>query len=112
MHVVSSDRVFLDLWRLQCTVHYCVARGAGGAGGGPRGAGGGTDFRVVLHGRCSVARWQKFRPKSSKVAEFWLNLTKKVAEKGPHKIFKRSSLLLAMITTTYNVHQDEIKFDF
>jgi hypothetical protein len=35
-----------------------------------------------------------------------------VAEKGPHKIFKRSSLLLAMITTTYNVHQDEIKFDF
>jgi hypothetical protein len=81
-------------------------------GGGPGGAGGGTDCRVVLHGRCSVARWQKFRPKSSKVAEFWLNFTKKVAEKGPHKIFKRSSLLLAMITTTYNVHQDEIKFDF
>ncbi len=32
-------------------------------------------------------------------------------EKGPQKIFKRSSLFLAMITT-YNVHQDEIKFDF
>ncbi len=35
----------------------------------------------------------------------------KVAEKGPQKIFKRSSLFLAMITT-HNVHQDEIKFDF
>ncbi len=23
VHVVSCDRVFLDLWRLQCTVHYC-----------------------------------------------------------------------------------------
>ncbi len=71
----------------------------------------------------SVARWQKFRPKSSKkgrekkklaericgriLAEFY----HKVAEKGPQKIFKRSSLFLAMITT-YNVHQDKIKFDF
>ncbi len=35
----------------------------------------------------------------------------KVAEKGPQKIFKRSSLFLAVITT-YNVHQDKIKFDF
>jgi hypothetical protein len=41
------------------------------------------------------------------LAEFYQN----VAEKGPQKIFKRSSLFLAMITT-YNVHQDEIKFDF
>jgi hypothetical protein len=41
------------------------------------------------------------------LAEFY----QKVAEKGPQKIFKRSSLFLAMITT-YNVHQDEIKFDF
>ncbi len=35
----------------------------------------------------------------------------KLAEKGPQKIFKRSSLFLAVITT-YNVHQDKIKFDF
>jgi hypothetical protein len=41
------------------------------------------------------------------LAEFY----QKVAEKGPQKIFKRSFLFLAMITT-YNVHQDEIKFDF
>ncbi len=41
------------------------------------------------------------------LAEFY----PKVAEKGPQKIFKRSSLFLAMITT-YNVHQDEIKLDF
>ncbi len=41
------------------------------------------------------------------LAEFY----QKVAEKGPQKIFKRSSLILAMITT-YNVHQDKIKFDF
>jgi hypothetical protein len=41
------------------------------------------------------------------LAEFY----QKAAEKGPQKIFKRSSLFLAMITM-YNVHQDEIKFDF
>jgi hypothetical protein len=41
------------------------------------------------------------------LAEFY----QKGAEKGPQKIFKRSSLFLAMITA-YNVHQDEIKFDF
>jgi hypothetical protein len=41
------------------------------------------------------------------LAEFY----QKVSDKGPQKIFKRSSLFLAMITT-YNVHQDEIKFDF
>jgi hypothetical protein len=41
------------------------------------------------------------------LAEFY----QKVAEKGPQKIFKRSSLFLAIITK-YNVHQDEIKFDF
>ncbi len=40
------------------------------------------------------------------VAEFWL-----ILEKGPQKIFKRSSLFLAVITT-YNVHQDKIKSDF
>ncbi len=40
------------------------------------------------------------------LAEFY----QKVAEKGPQKNFKRSSLFLAMITT-FNVHQDEIKFD-
>jgi hypothetical protein len=38
------------------------------------------------------------------LAEFY----QKVAEKGLQKIFKRSSLFLALITT-YNVHQDEIK---
>jgi hypothetical protein len=70
----------------------------------------------------SVARWQKFRPKSSKGAakkelaericgRILADFTKKVAEKGLQKIFKRSSLFLAVITT-YNVHQDEIKFDF
>jgi hypothetical protein len=56
-----------------------------------------------------VAEIPSQKLKSGRIlAEFY----QKVAEKGPHKIFKRSSLLLAMITTTYNVHQDEIKFDF
>jgi hypothetical protein len=71
--------------------------------------------RIARHLRNSVARWQKFRPKSLKgaaekkklaericgriLAEFY----QKVAEKGSQKIFKRSSLFLAMITT-YNVH--------
>jgi hypothetical protein len=41
------------------------------------------------------------------LAEFY----QKVAEKGPQKIFKRSSKFFAMIYT-YNVRQDEIKFDF
>ena len=66
----------------------------------------------------SVARWQKFRPKCSKGAaekkNLWPNFGwfyQKLAEKGPQKIFKRSSLFLAVITT-YNVHQDKIKFDF
>ncbi len=69
----------------------------------------------------SVARWQKFRPKSSKgpqkkklaerICGRILADYQKVAEKGPQKILKRSSLFLAVITT-YNVHQDEIKFDF
>ncbi len=40
------------------------------------------------------------------LAEFY----QKVAEKGPQKIFKQSSLLLAI--TTYNVHQDKIKYGF
>jgi hypothetical protein len=70
----------------------------------------------------SVARWQNSDQKAQKgsqkkklvericgriLTEFY----QKVAEKGPQKIFKRSSLFLAMITT-YNVHQGEIKFDF
>jgi hypothetical protein len=65
----------------------------------------------------SVARWQKFRPKSSKraaeinfVAEFWLILPK-TGRKGAAENFQKSSLFLAVITT-YNVHQDKIKFDF
>jgi hypothetical protein len=64
---------------------------------------------------CSVARWQKFRPKSSQgatekkfVAEFWLP---KTGRKGAAENFQKSSLFLAVITT-YNVHQDKIKFDF
>ena len=66
---------------------------------------------------CSVARWQKFRPKSSQgatekkfVAEFWLILPK-TGRKGAAENFHKSSLFLAVITT-YNVHQDKIKFDF
>ena len=66
---------------------------------------------------CSVARWQKFRPKSSKgatekkfVAELWLILPK-TGRKGAAENFQKSSLFLAVITT-YNVHQDKIKFDF
>jgi hypothetical protein len=69
------------------------------------------------HSRSSVARWQKFRPKSSKgatekkfVAEFWLILPK-TGRKGAAENFQKSSLFLAVITT-YNVHQDKIKFDF
>ncbi len=38
------------------------------------------------------------------------DFTRKWQKKG-QKIFKRSSLFLAVITT-YTVHQDEIKFDF
>jgi hypothetical protein len=66
----------------------------------------------------SVARWQKFRPKSSKGAaeikicgRILADFTKNRQKKGPQKIFKRSSLFLAVITT-YNIHQDKIKFDF
>jgi hypothetical protein len=51
----------------------------------------------------SVARWQKLRPKNSKGAaekKSWpKEFYQKVAEKGPQKIFKRSFLFLAMITT-------------
>jgi hypothetical protein len=35
----------------------------------------------------------------------------KLAEKGAAENFQKSSLFLAVITT-YNVHQDKIKFDF
>ena len=53
----------------------------------------------------SVARWQKFRPKSSKGAaeikicgRILADFTKNRQKKGPQKIFKRSSLFLAVIT--------------
>jgi hypothetical protein len=53
---------------------------------------------ILVH--TSVARWQKFQPKSSKgaaekkswpkefVAEFWLNFTKKWQKKGSRKFSK------------------------
>ena len=44
------------------------------------------------------------------VAEFWLILPK-TGRKGAAENFQKSSLFLAVITT-YNVHQDKIKFDF
>jgi hypothetical protein len=41
VHVVSCERVFLDLWCLQCTVHYCEL----------------AAFCTVEGGGLSVARW-------------------------------------------------------
>jgi hypothetical protein len=70
---------------------------------------------VLPGGRNSGQKAQK-GPQKKKVGRknLWPNLAEfyqKVAEKGPQKIFKRSSLFLAMITT-YIVHQHGIKFDF
>jgi hypothetical protein len=70
---------------------------------------------VLQGGRNSGQKAQK-GPQKKKLAEricgrILAEFYQKVAEKGKHKIFKRSSLFLAMITM-YNVHQDEIKFDF
>jgi hypothetical protein len=66
-------------------------------------------------GRNSCQKAQK-GPQKKKLAErisgrILAEFYQKVAEKGPQTIFRGSSLFLAMITT-YNVHQDEIKFDF
>jgi hypothetical protein len=70
---------------------------------------------VLPGGRNSGRKAQK-GPQKKKVGRknLWPNFGcfyQKVAEKGPQKIFKRRSLFLAVITM-YNVHQDEIKFDF
>ena len=66
-------------------------------------------------GRNSGKKAQKGPQKEKKLAEricgrILAEFYQKVAEKGPQKIFKRSSLLLAI--TTYIVHQDEIKYGF
>jgi hypothetical protein len=50
------------------------------------------------------------RRKKKFVAEFWLILPK-TGRKGAAENFQKSSLFLAVITT-YNVHQDKIKFVF
>ncbi len=72
-------------------------------------------FSVLPGGKNSGQKAQK-GPQKKKVGRknLWPNFGwfyQKVAEKGPQKIFKRSSLFLAVITTYY-VHQDEIKFVF
>ncbi len=74
--------------------------------------GGVTDFQAVLpRGRNSGQKAQK-GPQKKKMAErICGRILAKSGRKGLQKIFKRSSLFLAMITT-HNVHQDEIKFDF
>ena len=64
---------------------------------------------------CQVAeipakKLKRSRRKKKFVAEFWLILPK-TGRKGAAENFQKSSLFLAVITT-YNVHQDKIKFDF
>jgi hypothetical protein len=64
---------------------------------------------------CQVAeipakKLKKGSRKKKFVAEFWLILPK-TGRKGAAENFQKSSLFLAVITT-YNVHQDKIKFDF
>ncbi len=49
------------------------------------------------------------RRKKKFVAEFWLILPK-TGRKGAAENFQKKFLILAVITT-YNVHQDKIKFD-
>jgi hypothetical protein len=71
---------------------------------------------VLPGGRNSGQKAQKGPQKEKKLVEricgrILAEFYQKVAVKGPQKIFNRSSLFLAMITT-YNVPQDEIKFDF
>jgi hypothetical protein len=68
---------------------------------------------VLPGGRNSGQKAQK-GPQKKKLAEricgrILAEFYQKVAEKGLQKIFKRSSLFLAVITM-YNVQQDEIKF--
>jgi hypothetical protein len=70
---------------------------------------------VLPGGRNSGQKAQR-GPEKKKVGRknLWPNfggILPKSGIKGAAEIFKRSSLFLAMITT-YNVHQDEIKFDF
>ena len=63
-----------------------------------------------LPGRNSGQKAQKGPQKKKFLAEFWLILPK-TGRKGAAENFQKSSLFLAVITT-YNVHQDKIKFDF
>jgi len=65
---------------------------------------------VLPGGRNSGQKAQKGPQKKKFVAEFWLILPK-TGRKGATENFQKSSLFLAVITT-YNVHQDKIKFDF
>jgi len=65
---------------------------------------------VLPGGRNSGQKAQKGPQKKKFVAEFWLILPK-TGRKGAAENFQKSSLFLAVITT-YNVHQDKIKFDF
>jgi hypothetical protein len=64
---------------------------------------------------CQVAeipakKLKRGRRKKKFEAKFWLILPK-TGRKGAAESFQKSSLFLAVITT-YNVHQDKIKFDF
>ena len=65
---------------------------------------------VLPGGRNSGQKAQKGPQKKKFLAEFWLILPK-TGRKGAAENFQKSSLFLAVITT-YNVHQDKIKFDF
>jgi len=70
-------------------------------------------IQPVLQG-CQAEIPAKKLKRGHRKKNFWPNFGwfyQKQAEKGPQKIFKRSSLFLAVITT-YNIHQDKIKFDF
>jgi hypothetical protein len=73
-------------------------------------------FTPVLPGGINSGQKAQKGPQKKKLAEricgrILAEFYQEVAETGPQKIFKRSSLFLTMITT-FNVHQDEIKSDF
>jgi hypothetical protein len=93
--------------------HTSTKAGCGVGGGGETGRGlTVTSYQVAEIPAKKLKRGRRKKKLAERICSLILaEFYQKVAEKGPQKIFKRSSLFLDMITT-YNVHQDEIKFDF
>ena len=77
---------------------------------GPAGRSSGQFTQCCQVAEIPAKKLKRGRRKKKFVAEFWLILPK-TGRKGAAENFQQSSLFLAVITT-YNVHQDKIKFDF